>query len=95
MEYDRDLAFVYRNPTKIVFGEKTASDVGIEVGELGCARAFVVTDPGVVEAGIADRVVKALGEGMRAATIVASRTRGSTSSTRQPLPQGKRAPTAW
>ncbi|MHB8894557.1 MAG: iron-containing alcohol dehydrogenase [Candidatus Geothermincolia bacterium] len=61
MEYDRDLAFVYRNPTKIVFGEKTANDVGIEIGELGCGRAFVITDPGVVAAGIAERIYKALG----------------------------------
>ncbi|MFH1149181.1 MAG: iron-containing alcohol dehydrogenase [Actinomycetota bacterium] len=61
MEYDRDLAFVYRNPTRIVFGEGTAADVGIEVGELGCSRAFVVTDPGVVEAGISQRIEKALG----------------------------------
>jgi aldehyde dehydrogenase (NAD+) len=60
MAYDRDLAFIYRNPTKIVFGEKTASDTGIEVAELGCSKAFVVTDPGVVAAGLVERVVKAL-----------------------------------
>jgi len=60
MAYDRDLAFIYRNPTKIVFGEKTANDAGIEVAELGCSKAFVVTDPGVVAAGLVERVVKAL-----------------------------------
>lgn len=60
MAYDRDLAFIYRNPTKVVFGEKTAGDAGIEVAELGCSKAFVVTDPGVVAAGLVERVVKAL-----------------------------------
>lgn len=61
MEYDADLAFVYRNPTRIVFGVGTADDVGIEVGELGCRRAFVVTDRGVADAGILERVENALG----------------------------------
>ena len=61
MAYDRDLAFVYRNPTKIVFGEKTVNDAGMEVSELGCSRALIVTDPGVVEAGLVVRVEKALG----------------------------------
>jgi len=61
MAYDRDLAFVYRQPTRIVFGEKTVNDTGIEVSELGCSRAFIVTDPGVIEAGLVERVEKALG----------------------------------
>jgi len=61
MGYDRDLSFIYRNPTKIVFGEKTANDTGIEVAELGCGKAFIVTDPGVVEVGLVERVQKALG----------------------------------
>lgn len=61
MGYDRDLSFIYRNPTKIVFGEKTANDTGIEVAELGCGEAFIVTDPGVVEVGLVERVQKALG----------------------------------
>lgn len=61
MGYDRDLSFIYRNPTKIVFGEKTAHDTGIEVAELGCGKAFIVTDPGVVEVGLVERVQKALG----------------------------------
>jgi len=61
MAYDRDLAFIYRNPTKIVFGENTVNDAGIEVSELGCSKAFIVTDPGVVAAGLVERVQKALG----------------------------------
>lgn len=61
MAYDRDLSFIYRNPTKLVFGENSANDTGIEVAELGCSKAFIVTDPGVVEVGLVERVQKALG----------------------------------
>ncbi len=61
MAYDRDLSFIYRNPTKIIFGEDAVGEVGLEVGELGCSKAFVVTDPGIVGAGLAEKVVKALG----------------------------------
>lgn len=62
MAYDRDLAFIYRNPTRLVYGENTVSEVNQEVEGLGCCRAFVVTDPGIVAAGLTERVVKALGK---------------------------------
>jgi alcohol dehydrogenase class IV len=62
MAYDRDLAFVYFGPTKIVFGPGASRDVAMEMASLGCSRALVVTDPGVVRAGLAEGVVKALGE---------------------------------
>ncbi len=61
MAYDEDLSFIYRNPTKIVFGNNAVGEASMEVDELGCSKAFVVTDPGVVEVGLAERVVKALG----------------------------------
>jgi alcohol dehydrogenase class IV len=61
MSYDRDLSFIYNNPTRIIFGEKAVADVGVEVESLGGSRALVVTDKGVVEAGLAEVVVKALG----------------------------------
>jgi aldehyde dehydrogenase (NAD+) len=61
MAYDRDLSFVYRNPTKLIFGENSCGDIGIEVGELGCSKAFLVTDPGIVDTGMAERITKALG----------------------------------
>jgi len=61
MAYDRDLSFVYRNPTKLVFGENSINDLIPEIEEMGCSRAFVVTDQGIVEAGLAERVVKSLG----------------------------------
>lgn len=62
MAYDRGLAFIYRNPTRLVYGEDAVNEVEQEVTDLGCRRAFVVTDRGVVDAGLAERVEKALGK---------------------------------
>ena len=62
MAYDRDLAFVYFGPTKIVFGAGAAHDVEMEMTGLGCGRALVVTDPGVMKAGLVAGVLKALGD---------------------------------
>ncbi|MDW7730020.1 MAG: iron-containing alcohol dehydrogenase [Bacillota bacterium] len=61
MEYDRELSFEYNNPTKIIFGENSVSDVGLEVDSLGCSKALIVTDEGIIKAGLAERVEKALG----------------------------------
>lgn len=61
MAYDQDLAFIYRNYTRIVFGINTVNDVGSEVDYLKCSRAFIITDKGVKEAGLAEKVAKALG----------------------------------
>lgn len=61
MGYEKDLSFIYYNPTRIVFGEKSVKEVGIEAEQLGGTRAVVVTDRGVVEAGLAGQVEKALG----------------------------------
>jgi alcohol dehydrogenase class IV len=62
MGYDRDLAFVYFGPTKVVFGPGTAKDCAVEMAGLGCSRALVMTDPGVMQAGLVEGVVKALGD---------------------------------
>ena len=62
MEYDRELSFEYNNPTKIIFGENSVKEIGLEVNNLGCSKALIVTDKGVVDAGLADRVEKALGK---------------------------------
>jgi alcohol dehydrogenase class IV len=61
MAYDKDLSFVYRNPTRLVFGENSITEVAQEVDALACGKAFMVTDRGVMEAGLAGRVEKALG----------------------------------
>lgn len=62
MAYDRDMSFVYFGPTKVAFGAGAARDCGMGMTGLGCGRALVVTDPGVMKAGLVEGVLKALGE---------------------------------
>jgi aldehyde dehydrogenase (NAD+) len=62
MAYDRELSFVYFGPTKVVFGAGTARDCEVEMGGLGCSRALVVSDPGVMKAGLVEGALKALGD---------------------------------
>ncbi|HOE33239.1 MAG TPA: iron-containing alcohol dehydrogenase [Smithella sp.] len=61
MAYDRDLNFIYRNPTRLIYGENSINEVGLEADALKCSRAFLVTDKGIVNAGLTERVEKALG----------------------------------
>lgn len=61
MPYDRDLAFEYNNPTKIIFGENSVKEIGLEVERLGGSKAVIVTDQGLVQAGLAEKIGKALG----------------------------------
>ena len=68
MSYDRDLSFIYYNPTKIIYGEKSVKEVALEVDALGGSRAVLVTDSGIVKAGLAGQVEEALG-GKHAATF--------------------------
>ena len=59
MSYDRDLSFEYNNPTKIIFGENSVKDIGLEVDNLGGTRALIVTDQGIVKAGLTERIKEA------------------------------------
>lgn len=60
--YGPDLSFVFNYPTKVSFGENLVDDLGLEVGELGCERALVVTDRVLREkTDVIGRVVGALG----------------------------------
>ena len=61
MAYDSDLSFNYFGPTKIIFGVDSSKDVEIEMSYLGGAKAVVVTDQGIINAGLIDHIVKALG----------------------------------
>jgi aldehyde dehydrogenase (NAD+) len=61
MTYDQDLSFNYFGPTKIVFGVDSSKDVEIEMSSLGGTKAVVVTDQGIIQAGLLDHIVKALG----------------------------------
>jgi 4-hydroxybutyrate dehydrogenase len=47
--------------TTIRFGEGCVSEIGEDLDQLGIARALVVTDKGVVGAGLVDRVASAMG----------------------------------
>lgn len=61
MSYDNDLSFEYNNPTKIIFGENCVRDIGLEVDSLDCSKALIVTDKGIVEAGLTERIEQFLG----------------------------------
>jgi alcohol dehydrogenase class IV len=63
MAYDQDLSFVYFGPTKIIFGNgSSASEVEAEMSALKCSRAVVVTDQGIIKAGLLDKITNSLGK---------------------------------
>jgi alcohol dehydrogenase class IV len=49
MDYPDDLSFLFYSPTRVVFGKNSSSDVGVELQNLGCSRAVMVTDPFLYE----------------------------------------------
>jgi alcohol dehydrogenase class IV len=62
MAYDQDLSFVYFGTTKIIFGSgSSTSEVESEMNALKCSRAIVVTDQGIIKAGLLDKITKSLG----------------------------------
>lgn len=61
MPYARDLTFEFNSPTRIIFGEESIKEAGLEVDRLGGSKALIVTDRGIIEAGLAERVEKVLG----------------------------------
>ncbi|HEX7515103.1 MAG TPA: iron-containing alcohol dehydrogenase [archaeon] len=63
MAYDDSLSFVYFGPTKIIFGSGSSTEeLESEMSALGCSRAVVVTDPGIVKAGLSEKIIKTLGD---------------------------------
>ena len=63
MSYDQELSFVYFGSTKIIFGNgSSTSEVESEMSALKCSRAIVVTDQGIIKAGLLDKITKSLGE---------------------------------
>ena len=60
MSYDADWTFNYFAPTKVIFGVGMISDLPVEVSALG-KKALLVTDPGIIETGMADQVKAILG----------------------------------
>jgi alcohol dehydrogenase len=60
MSYDVDLNFNYFAPTKVIFEVGSISEIPHEVANFG-KRAVLVTDPGIIAAGLADRVKEKMG----------------------------------
>jgi 4-hydroxybutyrate dehydrogenase len=57
------MTVVWNFPTRILFGENAAAETANEVRRFGGTRALIVTDPGVVGAGIAARIQRVLADG--------------------------------
>ena len=53
-------AHVFYSPHKIVFGTGTAASVGAEAKGLGASKVLIVTDPGVVKAGLLPSITQSL-----------------------------------
>jgi len=60
MAYDAELNFNYFAPTKVIFGVGSISELPMEISALG-EKAFLVTDPGIMAAGLADPVKAQIG----------------------------------
>jgi alcohol dehydrogenase class IV len=56
------MTVAWNYPTRILFGEGAAAETAQETRRLGGTRALIVTDPGVVNAGIAARIQRTLAE---------------------------------
>jgi aldehyde dehydrogenase (NAD+) len=61
MRYEADLNFNYFAPTKVIFGQGAVAELPMEVKALG-NKAFLVTDPGLIETGLVDQVKETLGD---------------------------------
>jgi alcohol dehydrogenase class IV len=54
--------FEFFSPTKVMFGQNLAEDVGAEAEVLGGTAAMIITDKGVLDAGLVDKVKQSLDE---------------------------------
>ena len=53
-------SFDFQSSTRVIFGENSLDRLGNLTKELGGARALLVTDPGIVRAGISERALNSL-----------------------------------
>lgn len=51
----------FRSPNLVVFGEGAINEIGDHVKKLGADRCLIVTDPGLVQVGLVDTLLSALG----------------------------------
>ena len=54
---------IFQTTPRIIFGAGCLDQVVTEINRLGCNKALIVTDPGIVAAGIAEKLVKLLSAG--------------------------------
>jgi len=52
--------FSFQVSTKVVFGAGSVTDVGSEAAVINAKHLMIVTDPGIVNAGLVDKVTEAL-----------------------------------
>jgi alcohol dehydrogenase len=57
-----DMSFTYRLGTRILFAAGSLAQLGAEARALAGDRVLLVTDPGIVAAGVADKALKVLGD---------------------------------
>ena len=60
MEKNPSITHVFRSPNRILFGIDSVKGVAAEVKQLGGNKVLVVTDPGVVEAGLVEPIKASL-----------------------------------
>ena len=53
-------SFDFQSSTRVVFGENTLDQLGNLTKELGGMQVLVVTDPGIVRAGILEKALDSL-----------------------------------
>jgi aldehyde dehydrogenase (NAD+) len=69
LSYPRTTGFAWNGPTKLLIGAGRAAAVAEEVKNLGARRVLLISDAGIVKAGILDTIKGALG-GLVAATFL-------------------------
>lgn len=62
MPYDAELSFNFLTPTKVIFGPGATEETRIEIRSLGGERTLIVTDQGIVRAGLLERVRESIGD---------------------------------
>ncbi len=62
LPYPPSTSFGFHQPTRIIAGPKSVANLHNELRLLGARRAVVITDPGLVAAGVIDAVLRAGGE---------------------------------
>jgi aldehyde dehydrogenase (NAD+) len=61
LDYDKTTSFQYMVPTKINSGPGSIASISHEASLLGATRALILTDQGVMSAGLTEKAQKALG----------------------------------